>query len=67
MLRKITLDVGRFKKGSEHDYPFGVWNQIERDAGMKLDKFSVAIENNEVLQSSLKGRPVIHKRLGATQ
>ena len=66
MLRKITKDVGRFHVGNQLDYPLGVWTQIERDAKMPLDKFSVRIESNAVLQSSLKGRPQIHTRLGAT-
>ena len=67
MLRKITQEVGRFKVGNQLDYPRGVWNQIEKDAEMPLDKFSQAIESNAVLQSVLKGRVKIHKRLGATQ
>ena len=66
MLRKITLKVGRFNVGSQMDYPRDVWNKIAADAGMPLDKFSVGIESNAVLQSSLKGRVHIHKRLGAT-
>ena len=66
MLRKITQAVGRFHVGNQLDYPRGVWVQIEKDAGMPLDKFSVAIESNAVLQSALKGRVRIHRRLGAT-
>lgn len=63
----MTQKIGRYSEGSQHDYPFAVWRQIEKDAKMPLDKFSVAVENNELLQSSLKGRPQVHKRLGATQ
>ena len=66
MLRKITQNVGRFKVGNQLDYPLGVWRRIEKDAGLALDKFSQVIEANAVLQSSLKGRVKIHKRLGAT-
>ncbi len=67
MLRKITQTVGRFKAGVECDYPRDIWNQIARDAGMPLDKFSEGLEANVVLQSALKGRAKIHRRLGATQ
>lgn len=66
MLRVITKTVGRLTEGSERDYPASVWKQIEHDAGMKLDDFSRAVDSNKVLQSTLKGRPRIHKRLGAT-
>lgn len=66
MLRKITKAIGRFKEGEARDYPRDVWNQIAKDAGMSMDKFSVEIESNAVLQSALKGRVRIHKRLGAT-
>ena len=66
MLRQITKTVGRFREGAQHDYPRDVWNKIAADAGMVLDKFSTAIEENKVLQSSLKGRPRIHVRLGGT-
>ena len=66
MLRKITQRVGRFNVGVQCDYPRDVWNKIEKDAGMPLEDFSVGIEANNVLQSSLKGRVKIHKRLGAT-
>lgn len=66
MLRKITQKVGRLNVGSQLDYPRGVWKQIEISAGMALDKFSVPMESNAVLQSALKGRVKIHKRLGAT-
>lgn len=68
MLREITKEVGRFKVGQRHDYSQSVWNQIERNAGMKLDAFSRPVEDNPVLQSSgLKRKPSLHKRLGATQ
>lgn len=66
MLRKITQNVGRLKIGNTLDYPFGVWRKISQDAGISLDKFSVAVESNAVLQSALKGRSKIHTRLGAT-
>ena len=66
MLRRITKQVGRFRAGNEHDYPFSTWNKIAADAGMALDKFSEEVQHNPVLQSSLKRRPVIHRRLGAT-
>ena len=67
MLRQITQKVGRFDVGSQRDYPNDVWVKIAADAGMPLDKFSRGIESNAVLQSALKGRVHIHKRLGATQ
>ncbi len=67
MLRKVTKAVGRFKVGNALDYPFGVWKKIANDAGMKLDEFTQGVESNAVLQSALKGRVRIHKRLGATQ
>lgn len=68
MLREITKDVGRFKVGQQHDYPQNVWTKIAQDAGMKLDTFSRPVEGNPVLQSSgLKRKPVVHKRLGASQ
>ena len=66
MLRQITKTIGRYREGDQKDYPRDVWNKIAADAGMKLEKFSVAIEENKVLQSSLKGRPHIHTRLGAS-
>lgn len=66
MLRKITQKVGRLNVGNQLDYPRGVWKQIEKSAGMSLDKFSVPMESNAVLQSALKGRVKIHRRLGAT-
>lgn len=66
MLCKITKQVGRFREGSEHDYPHDVWQKIAQDAGMPLEKFTVKVDSNLVLQSSLKGRPRIHQRLGAT-
>ncbi len=67
MLREITQKIGRFDVGSQRDYPRDVWNKIAADAKLPLDKFSKGIEGNAVLQSALKGRPQIHKRLGATQ
>lgn len=68
MLREITKEVGRFKVGQRPDYPAGVWTKIALDAGMKLDAFSKPVEDNPVLQSSgLKRKPVLHKRLGASQ
>ena len=66
MLRKITSKVGRFNVGNQLDYPRSVWTKIAADAGMPLEKFSEAMESNAVLQSALKGRVRIHKRLGAT-
>lgn len=66
MLRQITRQVGRFRVGNQHDYPLGVWNKISADAGMSLDKFSKPVEINTVHQSSLKGTPRIHLRLGST-
>lgn len=65
MLRRFTKAVGRFQAGTEHDYPRAVWAQIARSAEMDLDKFTQTIDNNVVLQSPLKGRVVIHKRLGS--
>lgn len=66
MLRKVTKTVGRLKVGNMLDYPHCVWQKIEADAGMKLDSFTVGVESNAVLQSSLKGRVRIHRRLGST-
>lgn len=67
MLRKFTKVVGRYREGAEHDYPRSVWQKIAEGAGLPLDKFTVEVENNPVAQSSLKGRPTVHRRLGATQ
>jgi hypothetical protein len=67
MLRVMTKTVGRLTVDSERDYPVSVWNKIASDAGVKSpDDFSRAVDSNKVLQSALKGRPRIHKRLGAT-
>lgn len=66
MLRKVTKAVGRLKVGNALDYPRSVWSQIAVDAKMKLEDFTVGVESNAVLQSSLKGRVHIHKRMGAT-
>ncbi len=66
MLRKVTKAVGRLKVGNALDYPTGVWRKIAADAGMKLDEFTQGVESNAVLQSALKGRVKIHRRLGAT-
>ncbi len=67
-LRKITKTVGRYHEGASHDFPRDVWNKIARDAGMKLEEFSEEMTSpSPVAQSMLKGRPVIHKRLGGTQ
>ena len=65
MLRKVTKAVGRLKPGTMLDYPRGVWNKMAQDAEMKLEDFTVGIESNAVLQSSLKSKPVIRTRLGA--
>lgn len=67
MLRKITKAIGRFREGSQHDYPRDIWKKIAADAGMKLESFSTPVEDNPVHQSSLKGRVRIHTRLGAPQ
>jgi len=67
MLRQFTKAVGRYRAGEHHDYPRGVWNKLASDVGEPLDGFSAAVEENKVLQSALKGRPRIHRRLGATQ
>ncbi len=66
MLRKVTKAVGRLQVGNTLDYPTAVWRKIAVDAGMKLDEFTQGVESNAVLQSALKGRVRIHKRLGAT-
>lgn len=66
MLRKFTKDIGRYKTGQQADYPLDVWNKMATESKTKLDAFTVALESNAVLQSSLKRRPVIHQRLGAT-
>ena len=68
MLRKFTAAAGRYKVGDVRDYPRDVWNTMARELGKKLDSFSQAVEMDSlVAQSALKGKPVIHKRLGATQ
>ena len=67
MLRKITKQVGRFQVGGQHDYPRAVWNKVAGDAKLPLDKFTELVEVNPVHQSSTKGRPRIHVRLGATK
>ncbi len=68
MLRKFTAAAGRYKPGDVRDYPRDVWNTMAREVGKKLDSFSEICELDSVVaQSSLKGKPVIHKRLGATQ
>lgn len=66
MLRKVTKEVGRLKVGNALDYPISVWRKIAVDAKMKLEDFTQGVESNAVLQSALKGRVKIHKRLGAT-
>lgn len=43
MLRKITVSVGRYKEGNQHDYPRGVWNKIAAD-------LAKAKENAEVFK-----------------
>ena len=40
MLRKVTKTVGRMKEGMALDYPFGVWQKIAKDAGMKLEQLA---------------------------
>lgn len=66
MLRRITKAVGRWREGETRDYPLSVWNKIAADLGRSLDSFSVPADN-PLLQSPLKGRVTLHKRLGATQ
>ena len=66
MLRKFTQAIGRYKVGQQHDYPLDVWNKLEKEAGKPLKSFTELIESNAILQSSLKRRPVIHTRAGAT-
>ena len=67
-LRTFTKALGRYKVGAQHDYPRDVWNRIARDANMKLDSFSTEVTAPSPLhQSALKGKPNIHRRLGATQ
>lgn len=68
MLRKFTKDMGRYRAGQLHDYPRGIWNQLERNAGVPLDDFTeVVTVDKAIAQSMLKGKPKVHKRLGATQ
>ena len=68
MLRKFTAAAGRYREGDVRDYPRDVWNTMAREVGKKLDAFSQAVEMDSlVAQSALKGKPVIHKRLGGTQ
>jgi len=64
MLRKFTKDIGRYKKGQQHDYPKAVWEQIAKSAKVKLEGFSEAVETNLVLQTMMRGPVNIHKRLG---
>lgn len=66
MLREITKAIGRYRVGNQHDYPRATWARLATGAKMPLDKFSVSVEVNPVHQSSLKSRPKIHTRLGAT-
>ena len=68
MLRKFTAAAGRYRVGDVRDYPRDVWNTMARELKMKLESFSTACElDSLVAQSALKGKPVIHKRLGGTQ
>lgn len=68
MLRTITLAVGRYRVGDQHDYPRGVWNRLADCAKMPLDKFSRVVSENPTHQSTTKGaRPKIHHRHGSTQ
>lgn len=67
MLLEFTKDLGRYKTGSQHDYPKSVWDKLAQDAGMALSAFTKPAAANPVLQSPLKGRARIHKRLGASQ
>lgn len=66
MLRKITKDIGRYRAGEQHDYPRGVWNDIEAKAGMGLDEFSEAVDFNPTHQARTRGQPKIRPRLGST-
>lgn len=64
MLRKFTKAIGRYKVGEAHDYPKAVWENMAKSAKAKLDSFSEAIPDNQVLQSSLRGPFKVHPRLG---
>lgn len=43
MLRKFTKPIGRFEAGEIHDYPLGVWRQIESNVGKPLNSFSAEV------------------------
>lgn len=64
MLRRMTQDVGRFKKGDERDYPRGTWEQIATSAGKKLDSFSEVVDVNPSHISSMKRNIHVRTRLG---
>ena len=65
MLREFMKSIGRYKEGETHDYPKSTWDQISRNAGMKLESFTRPIANNPNLQNPLRGPVRIRKRLGA--
>lgn len=66
MLRRFTKDIGRFKTGAVHDYPFSVWRKMAADSEQKLDSFTTPIEFNPGLQSPLRGPIKPRTRLGST-
>jgi len=41
MQRHFTKKVGRFHPGETFEYPKPTWDQIERNAGKKLDTFTL--------------------------
>lgn len=66
MLRKFTKDIGRFKTGATHDYPFAVWRKMAADSKQKLDSFTEQVEFNPGLQNPLRGPIKPRTRLGST-
>lgn len=67
MLRRFTKNIGRYKEGQEIDWPHDVWLTVERQSGMKLSDFSIALDNPMPKQSTLKGKFRAHPRLGSAR
>lgn len=55
MLRKFTKDIGRYRTGATHDYPFSTWRKLATDAKQELESFTEEIDHNPTLRSTLKG------------
>lgn len=48
MLRRLTQDVGRYKKGSFHDWPQATWCKVAEEAKKTVDAISKAEELDQV-------------------